>query len=254
MALIDCNDAVFDRQANQILEMLEQGMNKNDIAKALGYSNPLSIDNYMRRRNFSWDSREKNFVPAAERYSAAAKNNVVPLRGTSKVDLIISLFDQGDLNVKDIAKQLGFETNKELSKFMKSKGYLWDPIERNYVVGLTSDVAIEPSTTPTTSPSPNAAMNELLKNLLPLLNGVNLNNQVLDKEQIENYQSSNLPRYTIAGRYTTKGMRMAIAMDDLIRKYCLDRNLSQREILEVALIEFFRKYGYRTEVDRIILD
>lgn len=253
MALIDCNDAVFDRQANQILEMLEQGMNKNDIAKALGYSNPLSIDNYMRRRNFSWDSREKNFVPAAERYSAAAKNNVVPLRGTSKVDLIISLFDQGDLNVKDIAKQLGFETNKELSKFMKSKGYLWDPIERNYVVGLTSDVAIEPSTTPTTSPSPNAAMNDLLKNLLPLLSGVKFNNPVSDKEQIEYYHSSDLPRYTVAGRYTTKGMRMAIAMDDLIRKYCLDRNLSQRELIEIALIEFFKKYGYSTEIEQCLI-
>lgn len=255
MALVDCNDPVFDRQANQILEMLEQGMSKSDIAKTLGYNNPLSIDNYMRRRNFSWDSRERNFVPAAERYSAKAKNNITPFRGTSKADVIISLFDQGELNVKEIARQVGFETNKEMTKFMKNKGYLWDPIEGNYVQGLTTGVMLEPSANPTSQTSTNATITEVLQNLIPLLQGNSSNHQVsITKEHLETDEPPRLPRYTVSGQYTTKGMRMAIALDEMTRKFSAERYLSQREILEIALIEFFKKYGYRTEVEKLIME
>ncbi len=52
MALIDCKDPVFDRQVDKILEMLEDGTDRAEIASKLGYKNPMSIDNYMRRRNF----------------------------------------------------------------------------------------------------------------------------------------------------------------------------------------------------------
>ena len=76
MALIDCKEPVFDRQVDKILGMLEDGTDRVEIAEKLGYKNPMSLDNYMRRRNFSWDSRQKNFVPAAERYSGKGRDNL----------------------------------------------------------------------------------------------------------------------------------------------------------------------------------
>ncbi|MCL4464180.1 MAG: phage integrase N-terminal SAM-like domain-containing protein [Firmicutes bacterium] len=47
---------------------------RSEIAEKLGYKNPMSLDNYMRRRNFSWDSRQKMFVlrPSATRQSCIA--------------------------------------------------------------------------------------------------------------------------------------------------------------------------------------
>ncbi|NBJ15558.1 MAG: hypothetical protein FNP40_08260 [Dehalobacter sp. 4CP] len=77
MALINCKEPVFDRQINQILKMLEEGIDRADIAEKLGYQNHASLDNYMRRRNFSWDTRQKKFVPAVERYSGKGKDNTI---------------------------------------------------------------------------------------------------------------------------------------------------------------------------------
>jgi hypothetical protein len=121
MALVDCKEPVFDRQVDEILGLLEEGIEREEIAEKLGYKNPMSLDNYMRRRNFSWDSRQKMFVPAAERYSAKARDNILPLHGTSKAALIISLFAQDEADAKDIAKQVGFETHTELAGYMKKK-------------------------------------------------------------------------------------------------------------------------------------
>lgn len=252
MALVDCNDPIFDRKVNQILQMIEEGKEKTDIAEKLGYQSPLSIDNYMRRRNFSWDSREKNFVPAAERYSAKGRDNVMPLRGVSKAEVIISLFDQGESNVKEIAKQVGFETNKELAKFMKGKGYEWDPVSRNYVE--SNNILLTPDTISSQLPinSQNPSLNEILQNIIPFLQGINNKPQseIVVQQNIDEPQK--VPRYKVVGQYTTKGMRMAIAIDELTRRFSSERNLSQREILEVALIEFFKKYGYSSEIDRCL--
>ena len=91
----------------------------------------MSLDNYMRRRNFSWDSRQKMFVPAAERYSAKGRDNLLPLHGTSKAALVIAQFAQDRAEAKEIARQAGFETHTELAGHMKNKGYEWDSTERN---------------------------------------------------------------------------------------------------------------------------
>jgi len=74
MALVECKEPVFDRQVDEILGLLEEGIERSEIAEKLGYKNPMSLDNYMRRRNFSWDSRQKMFVlrPSATRQSCIA--------------------------------------------------------------------------------------------------------------------------------------------------------------------------------------
>jgi DNA-binding NarL/FixJ family response regulator len=89
---------------DEILRMLEEGIDRSEIAEKLGYKNPMPLDNYMRRRNFSWDSRQKMFVPAAERYSAKLHNNILPLYGTSKAALIIANFVQDGADAKEIAR------------------------------------------------------------------------------------------------------------------------------------------------------
>jgi len=109
MALIECKEPVFDRQVNKVIALLEEGKEKEDIATELGYSNPASLDNYMRRRNFAWESRDRKFVPAAEKYSGKARNNLLQLKGVSKAALIISLFTEDGANPKDIAEQTGFK-------------------------------------------------------------------------------------------------------------------------------------------------
>lgn len=45
---------------------------------------------------------------------------------------------------------------------------------------------------------------------------------------------------------------MVRELDLLVRSFSQERNITQREIFEVALIEFFRRYGYAQEVQRLL--
>lgn len=49
-------------------------------------------------------------------------------------------------------------------------------------------------------------------------------------------------------------MRMANVLDELARRYSMERNISQREMFEVAVIDSFMKYGYREEVEEFLVD
>jgi AraC-like DNA-binding protein len=248
VALVDCKEPVFDRQVDEILRLLEEGMERAEIAEKLGYKNPMSLDNYMRRRNFSWDSRQKMFVPAAERYSAKLNNNVLPLHGTSKAALVISLFAQDGADAKEIARQVGFDTHTELAGYMGRKGYEWDSTERNYVKGSPDKPIAMPQTDEPAGQGEPGMHEVLLNNILPLLKKLQEG-----ENQPAASESKSIPRYQVQGMYGTKAMRMANVLDELARRFSMERNISQREMFEVALIEFFQKYGYREEVEKYLL-
>lgn len=242
MALLDCNDPIFDRQVDTILRKLEDGIDREEIAKELGYKNPISLDNYMRRRNFSWDSRQQIFVPAAERYSAKGRDNLLQLHGTSKAALIISLFEEGESDPRDIAKQVGYNTNTELANYMKNKGYVWDVAKRNYVK-TTKNSKNQNSPDFGGITNQNASMNQLLESIVPLLTNLKKEEHEPTEEDIPS-----LPRYNVDGMYCTKAMRMANVLDELLKQFSSEKNITQREIIEIAVIDFFMKYGYKEVV------
>jgi hypothetical protein len=45
---------------------------------------------------------------------------------------------------------------------------------------------------------------------------------------------------------------MVSTLDQLTRAYSQEKNITQREIFQVALIEFFKKYGYSREIDALL--
>ncbi len=240
MALIDCKDPVFDRQANQILTMLEEGKEKEDIASELGYTNPNSLDNYMRRRNFSWDSRQKNFVPASEKYSGKGRDNLLQLRGVSKAALIISLFTEEGANPKDIAEQVGLSSHSEVGSYMLRKGYEWDALKGNYVKKKT-DEADEENMVRTTIANA-GSLEEVLMNIMRTLNEIKETTK--SRSGVDTLTDSNtLPRYQIKGGYGTKAVRMATVLDEMVRSFSNEKNISQKDVMEVALVDFFRRYG-----------
>lgn len=75
--------------------------------------------------------------------------------------------------------------------------------------------------------------------------------QLLDeKEAIET--DGIIPRYAIPGVFVTKSVHMTNHLDQLVRDFSKEKNISQRELFEVALVEFFQKYGYKEEIDRLM--
>ena len=61
------------------------------------------------------------------------------------------------------------------------------------------------------------------------------------KEEIG--EASEIPRYFIPGFYGTKAVRMNHVLDNMITSFSEEKNMSQKEIVEVAIVEFFLKYG-----------
>jgi hypothetical protein len=250
MALIGCKDPVYDRQVDKIFEMIEKGITKEEIAKELGYKNSVSVDNYMRRRNFSWDSKARNFVSAAMRYSAASSSKQLQLHGVSKTDYVTAMFDQGEADPKEIAQRIGFDTHKELAAFMKSKGYVWSSEQGNYV---KNDGSIQKNAAFENPELEEKSLAEALNSIIPLIRNIQQEEikGVLDKN-ISKPESNEMPRYFVKGMYCCKAMRMANAINELVCNYSEERNITQREIVEVALIEFFSKYGYKDKVQDCI--
>jgi len=89
---------------------------------------------------------------------------------------------------------------------------------------------------------------------LPILEILARNKEKLTKILVEDgaVESASIPRYIIPGVYTTKSVHMVSKLDNMIKDFSKEKNISQREIFEVALIQFFMKYGYEREVRELL--
>ena len=261
MALVECKEPVFDRQVEKILEGLGEGKGREEVAKGLGYKNPVSMDNYMRRRNFSWDSKSGKFVPASERYGLA---KVTPFVDTStKAGAIINSFAIGKSDSKEIAKKHGFAGHRELASYMSSKSYVWNVEQGNYIksekqitVKSVNTEAMEPLDYLTESPTPDkyqgGIVPEELLQYLPLLRMLDESHDKLKLLLEVPNDTGQIPRYSIPGNFACKTVHMAISLDQMVKEFSKEKNISQKDLFEVALLEFFRKYGFVSEVEHLL--
>jgi len=191
-----------------------------------------------------------------------------------RVQRVIQLFEREGADPKAIAKKLRFEDHRELGRFMKLHGYVWSTERRNYVQEEWDDVDMESNgqtlqedqvhdhkVTKTKGrsgvsllPPPPATS---VASYLPLLEYLARHQdrlQALIEGSAEQAALGSIPRYTVPGVLVTKSVHMSHDLDLLVRNFSKERNISQREIFEVALIEFFKKYGYAREVQRLLAE
>lgn len=239
-----------------IQNQLNNGEARDNIAQKLGYSNWRSLDMYMRRKGMKWDSRERN-------YYSIGDGDYAPRNGYSKISEIITMFAGKDADPKRIALQTGFSGHLEMAAYMKSNGYLWSQdinnYEKKFPDGSTADR--EALDSPNMPPSPNLQLSDAglpnngeaggdlsrYAHLLELL----LKNE--DKlETLFSEVAPAIPRYTIPGAVRTKSFYMSDRVAKLIGDFCRDRNISQKEAVEAAIIEFMCKYSYKDEASKIL--
>lgn len=242
---------VLDEKVEAILKGLADGKTREQLAEEFGNSNWKSVDMYMRRRNYSWDSQRQMYVSDLEIEKA-----IPQVKDTSKAGKIIYYLQQEGTDPKDVAIRLGFKNHREMAAYMKAKGYEWDVEINNY---RKQSGWIEPSNTSTTTNSaipvpqvpPTYPVSTDLQQYLPLL-------QLLDdhKEQLiellHPVENAQIPRYLVPGIARTKTIQMMNTLHDLIADYCNEYNIQQRVLFEVALIEFFQKYGFKHEVELLL--
>lgn len=235
-------------KAEYVIECLTRGQEINSVAKAIGYKNAGSLDTFMRREGYLKPKGLGNYVLKTVTREDGAPTNANP---SGKALSVIALYKDGQLTPKEIAYELGFDDLREMAKYMRSKGFIWDSETGNYApqqIPKSQAPELEVSGTKMVN---GAAEAHAFQDYLLLLQYLESRKEKL-VEILESDTAINLPRYMVPGVFITKSVHMSNQLDRMVRDYSEERNMSQRDIFEIALVEFFKKYGYRKEVDVLL--
>ncbi|MGE5631733.1 MAG: hypothetical protein ACM3TR_11625 [Caulobacteraceae bacterium] len=150
---------------------------------------------------------------------------------------------------------------------MKPKGYNWSSSEKNYVL-----IPQEKTVSTSTHSSPEIPIKEEGQELMrtneinTIFNRKNDGGcECLDrygailklleekKDRLaellnEEANKGEITRYILHGDAKTKSLKINETLDNLIYDFSEERNISQKDIIQTALVEFFRKYGYKQEL------
>ena len=228
---------------------LAEGETREDISLKLGYRNWRSLDIFMRRQGMKWDSRRNRYYSTDDEYENPNNEN-------SKVQSIISMFGNKDADPKKIAVQAGFRNHHEMAAYMKAGNYVWSYDTGNYILSSArSDSVIEEidsncNTAPHSSGQNNPVGEADISKYLPLLDLLLKNNDKLSAMFSET--APTIPRYAVSGSIRTKSFYMSDRISRLINDYSRSKNISQKEIVEAAIIEFLCKYYFKDEVRKIL--
>ena len=248
-----------------ILKSLLMGKTRQDLAEEFNHKNYRTLDMYMRRRGYIWDSTRQNYITKP---SEPPKFEVPS--STSKVDKVITLFNSG-LDPREIATRVGMKDHRTMAMYMKDKGYIWSSERQNYTLlkgeqpatnfvseefddniavngsSLENEFSSSVSSLDSVSSFSNMHKNDRMERLLPMLEMLERNKEKL-AELLSINDGATIPRYVVGGITITKSLCMSHNLADLIKEFSKEKNISQREIFEVSIIEFLRKYGYENEV------
>lgn len=240
----------YGKKIHQILKLFDEGRSRDEIASIMGYSNYRSMDVILRRKGFQWDPSLGKYVQAdsetGHSHTSAKAKEYIPLMPSR----IIDDFNTDNPDPLTIAKKNGFNSHLELAEYMKSKGFIWDPEIGNYVLkDNPSAPAQNAKQTEDQEQSTEQIDDKSLKEFLIYLK----KNEDKIKQLLDTYEpDGEIPRYTLPGRYINKSIYISDALEDVVNTFSKEKNLKQKEIFEIALIQFFRRYGYKEEVNRLL--
>ncbi|NRF93630.1 hypothetical protein HQN89_22045 [Paenibacillus frigoriresistens] len=254
-----------DNKVQAILVGLSSGKSRDQLAIEMKYKDYKGIDNYMKRKNYEWDNTRKNYFPIKEKKSSAS----LLQNPEGRVATILSLYKRG-VDAKDIALQLKFQDHREMALYLRSKGYVWDETQSTYVFKGESQTSSyeervlkeEKSTVTDTKKTEveeiksrtgvGQSMLSFDENSLRLINFLESNKEALMDMLKSQSNTLQIPRYLIPGVCITKSVHMNYGLDQMTREFSMEKNVSQKDIFEVALIDFFKKYGYQKEISVLL--
>lgn len=186
----------------------------------------------------------------------------------NNVAKILTLIRKGE-NTKEIARKLNFDSHRSMALFMRENGYIWDDNKSTYV--LESKIKAEDENNNIKAPHKEneqkvkSVIDKKVDNGSPeiqnyaqkysvLLEYLDQRKDLLGELFEEAERGVRLPRYTVPGIHITKSVHMVYELDQLVREFSKEKNVSQREIFEIALINFFKRYGYKDRVDVLLQD
>jgi hypothetical protein len=253
MALANVEGPKYNEKVEYILQELGKGRSREDLAAEYDYSNYKSLDIYLRRRGFRYDSKKENYVP-----DLPEEEVVVPENANSKVTLIITMFTIENADPKTIAENAGFEDHREMADYMQRQGYSWSTTQKNYRPAENKDVEEEEEQDDTGSESAEVlaekeemSQSSALQKFIPLLEKLQQKEEELFA-LVDGTSDGTVPKYAVPGQSTTKSIYMSKSLAQFLEEFSDVKNLSQREIVEAALVQFLKQYGFKTEMETLL--
>lgn len=249
---------VYDDGVRKVLANLEQGKTRDELSDEMGYANHKSLDMYMRRRNFRWNAARQNYEPMPAHRAPVAERPA-----TQKAAQVISLLGQDGADPKAVAKRLGFKDHLEMAQYMKGHGYRYDNEIGNYVrqYGQMDEEESETGGAmaacdgvgerPVEAVTHESGLEELAE-YMPILELLRKNKDKLVDLLVPGAKTGEVPRFTVPGMPVTKSVHMSHLLDQMVRAYSTEKNISQRDIVQTAIIEFFRRYGYERQIETLL--
>lgn len=233
-----------DQKISDTLAMLAQGKSRDEIASHFGNKSWSTVDMYFRRRGFRWNG--KTYEPREETTTKAAEDaRYIQTKSAQVVRQLTQKFS----DIRQVAMKNGFSSVEALGEYMKSQGYVWNGEVNNYEY---DENTVKKENLPVKKPSTITTMKmdgiEEYRDLLAFL---------LDKKErlyelLDSGSSGTLPRYKFKGSKANKTLGLPTSLQTLLNDFSKEYNVTQRDIIEVALAEFFMKYGYQEQLDSVL--
>lgn len=227
-----------------INRMLGEGYNKKQIAELAGIT-IASLEKRMRTQGGRWDRVTGRFVPAnVPPHSHIVEGRALPTRAVQVVQMLRSV----TVRPEDVVRRLMFRDESELAQYMKECGLVWDSDVHNYVLAGTKEPA-----TPGISESEKETTKNLIEMLREVLEGKRESTQPSDIASADGQTKvPSIPRYKNSSRRAPKCTHMAENIQDMLEYVSKGTKIPQCEIVEIALIDFCRKYGFREQIDTVL--
>lgn len=247
------------KKQEYIINLASLGKSNKEIAQELGYKDVSNLYTFMRRRGMGWNAKKGLFIVKGEK---AEEPEAIEEKPSGKVGSIISMFEK-KMDGREIANSLRFGSYQEMADYMKSKGYVWDNKKHNYIRVVVEVEAEqinknsehkEHSSQIDTSNHSNTAIQcncmDKYADILKLLDAKK--DRINELLKVKEEENCNIPRYTLTGYTAPKSLSMISTLERLITEFSRDKNISQKEIIEVAVVEFLKKYGYVSQVKAVL--
>ena len=243
------------KRLKEIIESLKE-LNIEEVAEMYGYKNIKVLKSIMNRNKYSWSKLEKTFIRKIEDKTVV----YTPIASTLHGKIILAL-SKNDGNLQETLKVTKFTTVPDLANYMTENCYKWDSKIKNYTQIASikyvnedeenkSDVII-PISKETRKDNTQNNEHDGIDNEY-CLNFIKDNLEQLKLLlSINEVDPNGMPRYCVPGINITKSLYMVNSVSDLISRFSIERNISQKEMAEIAFIEFFRKYGYKVEINNM---
>ncbi|MEK4712029.1 hypothetical protein [Sporosarcina sp. FSL K6-5500] len=242
-----------DDRVQEILTGLVSGRTREELSNEFNHKTYKTLDIYMRRKGFTWDADQQNY--ALKQEETALQSSHVDM---SRASRILQLLKDNAGNAKIVAAQLGFSNHKELATYMLGRGYSWDSEENTYVKKAHLEASVVPESIAEDEvklDAETAVTTEemyLLAEYLPLLKMLKQNESKL-VDILKPYGSlGSIPRYMIPGIAKTKTVQMVHSLDQMVVEFANEKSMTQRDVFEVALIDFFKNYGYQQQMEQLL--